>query len=91
MNKKTFTSVWDAIEDTPEAAANMKVRAELMIAIQAYVKALNVSQAKAAQRLGLTQPRLNDLLRGRLNKFTIDALVKILGHAGKRVRITEAA
>lgn len=58
-----------------------------MIVIQQYAEEIKVSQAEAAKRLGLTQPRLNDLLRGRIEKFTINALVDILRRAGKRVTI----
>jgi len=62
MKKRTFANVWDAIEDTREAAANMRVRADLMIEVQRYVKEKKLTQAEAAKRLGITQPRLNDLL-----------------------------
>lgn len=93
MKKRTFASVWDAIEDTPEAAANMRVRADLMIEVQRYVKGSKLTQAEAAKRLGITQPRLNDLLRGRIDKFSVDALVIMLTRAGKQVtlRVRKAA
>ena len=87
MKKKTYTSVWDAIEATPEAAASMRVRAELIIAVQRYVEASGETQAQAAKHLGLTQPRLNDLLRGRIEKFSLDALVNMLARAGKQVTV----
>lgn len=93
MKKRTFASVWDAIEDTREAAANMRVRADLMIEVQRYVKGSKLTQAEAAKRLGITQPRLNDLLRGRIDKFSVDALVIMLTRVGKRVtlRVRKAA
>lgn len=93
MKKRTFASVWDAIEDTREAAANMRVRADLMIEVQRYVKGSKLTQAEAAKRLGITQPRLNDLLRGRIDKFSVDALVIMLTRAGKQVtlRVRKAA
>lgn len=92
MKKRTYASVWDAIEDTPETAASMRARAELMIAVQRYVEASRETQAQAAKRLGLTQPRLNDLLRGRIEKFSLDALVNMLARAGRKVVIqTKAA
>jgi len=93
MKKRTFASVWDAIEDTREAAANMRVRADLMIEVQRYVKGNKLTQAEAAKRLGITQPRLNDLLRGRIDKFSVDALVIMLARTGKQVtlRIRKAA
>lgn len=93
MKKRTFASVWDAIEDTREAAANMRVRADLMIEVQRYVKGNKLTQSEAAKRLGITQPRLNDLLRGRIDKFSVDALVNMLARMGKLVtlRIRKAA
>ena len=91
MRKKptgqTFASVWDALEDTREAAANMRLRAELMMEIQRYVAASGLTQGGAARRLGVTQPRLNDLLRGRIDKFSLDALVIMLARAGRQVAV----
>lgn len=84
---KKYRSVWDAIEATGEAAANMKVRAELMIALQERVKRRSGTQADKAARLGVTQPRLNDLLRSRIGKFSLDALVNLAGRAGLRVSL----
>jgi len=68
MNKAKipgFTSVWDAIADTPEEAANLRVRAELMEKIAALIAHSGWTQADAAGHCGVTQPRINDLLRGR--------------------------
>ncbi|HXO15126.1 MAG TPA: XRE family transcriptional regulator, partial [Steroidobacteraceae bacterium] len=66
---QTFTNVWDALEDSPEQAAMMTMRSNVMIAINKKVRGWNATQAQAARRLGITQPRLNDLLRGKINKF----------------------
>ncbi|MGH8308093.1 MAG: helix-turn-helix domain-containing protein [Gammaproteobacteria bacterium] len=85
MKTKTFASVWNALEDNREAAANMKIRAELLIALQESVQRQKGTQASKAERLGITQPRLNDLLRGRIDKFSLDALVNIASRAGLRV------
>ena len=87
MNEPSYNSVWDALEDTPEAAENMKIRATLLLALQDYVSALSTTQAEAARRLGITQPRLNDLLRGRIDKFSLDALVNLVYRAGMRLAI----
>lgn len=84
---KKYQSVWDAIESSGEAAANMKVRAELMIALQERVKHQTGTQADKAIRLGINQPRLNDLLRGRIGKFSLDALVNLASRAGLRVNL----
>jgi predicted XRE-type DNA-binding protein len=85
MNRKTFRSVWDALEDTPADAANMKARAEIMIVLQERVQKQKGTQAEKAAQLGVTQPRLNDLLRGRIDKFSLDALINIASRAGLRV------
>jgi predicted XRE-type DNA-binding protein len=87
MESQTFASVWDAIEDTPAEAANMKARSELMLALQDVIAAWALTQAEAAKRLGLSQPRLNDLLKGRINKFSLDALMNIAAAAGLRVTV----
>ena len=90
MKKRYYSSVWDAIEPSRAEAANMKARAEMMIAIHESVAAWDVTQAVAAKRLGLTQPRMNDLLRGRINKFSLDALINLATRAGLAVQIKVA-
>jgi predicted XRE-type DNA-binding protein len=84
---KTFASVWDAIEDSQSEAASMKARAQLMRVLQKTVRGWNLSQKAAADRLGLTQPRLNDLLRGKIGKFSLDALFDLAGRVGLKVSI----
>jgi len=87
MKKQTFESVWDALEESAEASASMQVRAALMIEVQRYVNEGGLTQIQAAKRLGITQPRLNDLLRGKIDKFSVDALINMLAKAGKRVSV----
>lgn len=82
---ENFTSVWDAIADTPEQAANLRARSELMQQIAAIIKANMWKQADAALHCGVTQPRINDLLRGRVSRFSLDALVNIATALGRRV------
>lgn len=85
MTEPRFDSVWDALENSPAEAANMKARAGLMIAIRDAVDGWQLSQAEAASRLGVTQPRINDLLRGRIDKFSLDALMILATQAGLTV------
>src|SRR5882762_5374444 len=89
MSKKSerSPSVWDAIADTPEQAANLRVRAELMQKIAAIVTDSGWTQAEMANRCGVTQPRINDLLRGRVSRFSLDALVNVATALGCRVRV----
>ena len=84
---QVFASVWDALEDSPAEAANMRLRSELMIAVQEAISAWGLTQAEAARRLDVTQPRLNDLLRGRIGKFSLDALILLAERAGLSVRV----
>lgn len=89
MRKKAerYASVWDAIADTPEQAANLRTRAELMRQIAAVVKKSGWTQTEAARRCGVTQPRMNDLLRGRVSRFSLDALVNIATALGRKVHL----
>ena len=82
---ETYASVWDALADTPEQAANLRARAELMQQIAAIVKENGWTQAEAANQCGITQPRMNDLLRGRVSRFSLDALVNVATAIGRRV------
>ena len=84
---QVFASVWDALEDSPAEAANMRMRSELMIAIRQAVAEWGVTQAAAARRLEVTQPRLNDLMRGRINNFSLDALTVLAARAGLDVHM----
>jgi predicted XRE-type DNA-binding protein len=72
----------------PEEAQNLQLRSTLMTRVEQYVKRSGETQAAAARALGITQPRLNDLLRGKIDKFSLDALVNMLAHAGMRVEVT---
>jgi predicted XRE-type DNA-binding protein len=83
----TFANVWDALEDSPEDAATMTMRSNVMIAIKDQVRSWNTTQAQAARRLGITQPRLNGLLHGKINKFSLDTLMTLATRAGLKVRI----
>lgn len=87
MERQSFENVWDALEDTPAEAANMSMRSALLIAIDQKVRSWGVTQAEAARRLGITQPRLNDLLKGRIANFSLDALVSLSAQAGLSVRL----
>jgi predicted XRE-type DNA-binding protein len=87
MARKKFVSVWDALADTAAEAANMRARSALMIAMRSKIESWKVSQTEAARRLGLTQPRLNDLIRGRIDKFSLDALINLPAPAGLAVRL----
>ncbi|MGE8179430.1 helix-turn-helix domain-containing protein [Pseudomonas fluorescens] len=77
IQTERFTSVWDALEDTPQQAANMRLRSRLMQELCKTIRAWELPQKDAAKRLGITQPRLNDVLNGKIDKFSLDALVNL--------------
>jgi len=75
------------LQDTPGEAANLRARAELMRQIAALVKKQGWTQVEAAEHCGVRQSRINDLLRGRVSRFFLDALVNISTALGCRVRV----
>jgi len=93
MSNDSFVSVWDAIEDAPAEAENMKLRSALMMALEDHIRAQGWTQAEAARRLNVTQPRVSDLLRGKIHLFGLDTLVNMAVAAGLHVemRIASAA
>jgi len=93
MSDESFVSVWDAVEDAPSEAENMKLRSSLMIALEDHIRGEGWTQAQAAERLGVTQPRVSDLLRGKISLFSLDTLVNMVVAAGLHVemRIAKAA
>ena len=82
-----FKSVFDAIADTPQEALNMKLRAQLMNEIIRKIEKKGWSQATSAKKLGVTQPRISDLKRGKMSKFSLDMLVNMLAAIGDEVEI----
>jgi predicted XRE-type DNA-binding protein len=68
-----------------EEAENLKARADLMIELSQWIEAQKLTQAAAARLLGVTQPRISDLLRGKIDRFSVDGLIEMLGHAGASV------
>lgn len=93
MSNEPFDSVWDAIEDTPAAAENMRLRSALMMALKDHIAAEGLSQAQAAKVFSVTQPRVSDLVRGKIQLFSLDTLVNMAVNAGLHVelRVSDAA
>ena len=84
---KPYKNVFEAIEDDPVAAENMRLRAKLMVKLRDYIKQQGMTQEEAARCMGVTQPRISDLVRGKIDRFTIDMLVNMLSHAGIHVEL----
>ena len=93
VEAQKFGDVFDALADTPAEAANMKARADLLAALVVRVQSWHVSQEAASARLVITRPRLNELTRGKLGKFSLDALVNLATAAGLvlKIQIEDAA
>ena len=85
MSDNRFSSVWDAISETPEEAANLKLRAELMTTLRDFMAEMKLSQAAAAELFGVAQPRVSDLKRGKIAQFSLDTLVNMARAAGYEV------
>ncbi len=87
LESETYDSVWDALEDTVADAETMKARSDLMIGLQEHIRGWNLPLAEAAKRLGLTRPRLDDLMKGKIDRFSLEAMVAILPAAGLTMRM----
>lgn len=85
MSRKRFASVWDAIEDSPVEAENMKLRSILMMAVRDHIEREGLSQTQAAKLFRVTQPRISDLVRGKIDLFSIDMLVNMASAAGLHI------
>lgn len=87
MKTQRHESVWDAIEDTSEMAESMKLRSSLMMALERRIAKAGLSQEQAAKLLGVTQPRVSDLVRGKIQLFSLDTLVNMVAAAGLHVEM----
>lgn len=82
MKTDTYQSVWDAIADSPEEAANLKLRSQLMDILAAYIRNEGITQKEAALRFGIPRSRVSELVNDRISKFTIDKLVNMATRVG---------
>lgn len=87
---KGYSNVFEALEDDPAVAQNLKIRSELMISLRKYREDKGLDQKKAAEIFGVHQPRISDLIRGEIDKFTIDMLVNMLARVGIIVKLEAA-
>lgn len=81
-------NVFDDLGFPEPEAQNLLLRADLAIHIRKAIERLGLTQAQAAARAGITQPRMNDLVKGRTHKFTLDALVNVAAQLGYTVKLT---
>ncbi len=80
-------NVFEDLGFGPEEAKNLKIRSDLMIAIHRIVEERGLKQTQAAELFGTTQPRISDVMRGKIGEFTIDSLVNMLSHAGVQIEL----
>lgn len=90
MNKTKFESVWDVIEDDSVKREIFKLRSELIHVITEYIKANNLKQREVARLLGISQPRVNILMKGDFESFRLDTLVGFAVKCGYTVSIDAA-
>ena len=81
-------NVFEDVGFTREEAENLKVRSALMGKLRSIIEEEGLTQARAAELYGVTQPRVSDLVRGKIELFSIDALVNMLGSAGRTVKVS---
>lgn len=91
MKTQTFESVWDALEDNSVKAKNLKLRAELLTVIISRIEESELTQQETAKQLGITQPRVNALLKGKIEEFRLDSLVNLAHKLGLTVSVEIAA
>jgi predicted XRE-type DNA-binding protein len=85
--RRSSGNVFRDLDFASEEAVNLRLRADLIIELSKLIKARRLTQAKAAALFGVSQPRISDLLRGKIERFSVDTLVAMLGHAGSRVQL----
>lgn len=86
MTSIRFENIFDAVTDNKEEASELQTRADLMIVIRDIVTEKGWKQGETAEILSLTQPRVSDLLSGKIDKFSIDLLMTCLFRMGFRFK-----
>ena len=89
--KREYESVWDALEDDPIRAQNLKLRSALMLEITEKIRAREFTQSQAAEILCISQPRVSTLIQGKIEKFRLDSLIDMAHRLGLQVSLRVAA
>ena len=85
--RRSTGNVFRDLGFSEDEAENLKIRADLMIELTKLIETQGLTQASAARLLGVTQPRISDLMRGKIGRFSVDSLIEMLGHAGACVSV----
>jgi predicted XRE-type DNA-binding protein len=86
--RRSTGNVFKDLGFSEDEAENLKIRADLMIELTRLIEAQELTQTAAAELLGVTQPKVSDLMRGKIDRFSVDTLIEMLGHAGACVSFT---
>lgn len=86
--RRASKPVFEELGFATEEAANLRLRSELISALLRLIARRGLSQARAAALLGVSLPRISDLTRGKIDRFSVDTLIAMLGHAGAEVRVS---
>jgi len=81
------TDLWADLGFKPVEAQDLRIRSHMMIALREFVREKKLTQSQAAKLLGVTQPRVSDLMKGKINLFSASNLIKLLAKAGLRVDV----
>lgn len=87
MKTRTSQNVFRDLGFAPEEAENLRIQAALMVELTEHIRRLKLTQKDTAVALGVTQPRISDLMRGRIDAFSIDMLIAMLSRAGVKTTI----
>lgn len=82
---KRYASVWDALIDDPGERESYKIKSKLMMSIEQHIKDKELTQDKAAELMGVSQPKISNIVNGKIDKITIDMLVKMLVKVGVQI------
>ena len=82
-----YDNAWEALYDDPARAESLRIKSELMVRVEKYIQENGFIQKEAAKILGVSQPRVSDLVRGKIDRFTIDMLINMLSRVGIKVNI----
>jgi predicted XRE-type DNA-binding protein len=85
--RRSTGNVFRDLDFDAAESENLRLRSDLMIELSKLITSRRLTQAKAAAMFGVSQPRVSDLMRGRIDRFSVDTLVAMLGSAGLRVRL----
>lgn len=86
MERLEYDNIFDVITDSPAEAADLQFRADLMLTLRKLLEERKLRQAEIAEALGVSQPRVSELMRGKIDLFSADKLIGLLARLDVRLR-----